>query len=821
MGKVVGAGVELTLVNELLSGANATLGDLNTELWTQINNGEAKAELRELIAPGGVLLTENTVEMQTILTGWQDEATLARQLATLTVSNPCGNIKALNYRQGYFSDVFLSEDFRTDLQSYLDAAINMGAYQNAREKWLSDDGKIIVTTLDDNLTMDAYDGIITLREAINYADWYSANNRYYYYEQTTNSRQVVYYNGVGGTYSQSVSTGNFYADERLKINRCVITFADDLAGGTIHLVSDLNLTGYTGNVNSDQTFYAGTIVWYYYIDAAPLAVNGGITIDASDCGFAFAVRGAKHATNDWVSVTYAEFEGVTITGAQNAGVFVDEYSIAEMRNCLIYRNRNGVYVEDDATMSKYYGIAYLYNVTIANSINDGIMNYGKFFIYNSILSLNGNYDVFSYPLNNSGNTPPPSYRTIDMYNSLYGDYNWGIYYFNDANRGNIYVIDALFVDEANDDYHLTTYSLGLNGASGDFLAKNRPSHADAQTDLDGKVRTQCGNVDMGAYENAYIYDVPSTVVTTNEDIVDPTDGLISIREAIAYAEQYQYTYTTHVTPVLIGNTVTFDSSLDGTTITLTGTPLTLVNDITIDARSLKNGIIIDADRRSGVFHIDIANTKYENDITAGKLNVNLYGINMTGGYTTDGGAVYIASGNVLIQDCDIYGNEATGHGGAIYIYRDELTLKGVNIGGNIAAHYGGVVSNQGRVLMEDTYIAENKAKVVGSDYDFYYYTISNANGYGSKTSVFGKTRNLNLTGHGENGDTNWIAYKDDNRCDNFEPDSVFAGSWDENNNWVGTLDRTFVAPAAPTAAALPVDLFADEDQLNDILDDIL
>ena len=52
------------------------------------------------------------------------------------------------------------------------------------------------------------------------------------------------------------------------------------------------------------------------------------------------------------------------------------------------------------------------------------------------------------------------------------------------------------------------------------------------TDQRGGDRIQFGTVDIGALE----FFEPSLVVTTSQDIVDPNDGLISLREAIAAAE---------------------------------------------------------------------------------------------------------------------------------------------------------------------------------------------------------------------------------------------------------------------------------------------
>ena len=54
-------------------------------------------------------------------------------------------------------------------------------------------------------------------------------------------------------------------------------------------------------------------------------------------------------------------------------------------------------------------------------------------------------------------------------------------------------------------------------------------------------------------------ETPSTVVTTNADLVDPADGLISLREALAYAGTG-----------ILGTHITFNlPATSGTTIHLT------------------------------------------------------------------------------------------------------------------------------------------------------------------------------------------------------------------------------------------------------------
>ena len=69
-------------------------------------------------------------------------------------------------------------------------------------------------------------------------------------------------------------------------------------------------------------------------------------------------------------------------------------------------------------------------------------------------------------------------------------------------------------------------------------------------------------VDLGAYEYQGGQDpTDMSVVTTLDDTVNATDGVVSLREAISAASD--------------GDTITFASSLSGGTITLSGTTLTI------------------------------------------------------------------------------------------------------------------------------------------------------------------------------------------------------------------------------------------------------
>ena len=67
-------------------------------------------------------------------------------------------------------------------------------------------------------------------------------------------------------------------------------------------------------------------------------------------------------------------------------------------------------------------------------------------------------------------------------------------------------------------------------------------------------------------------------VTTTADLVDPNDGELSLREAVAKANA-----------TAAADTINFDAVLEGTTLLLTGGELAISQDLTIDGDSNNDG----------------------------------------------------------------------------------------------------------------------------------------------------------------------------------------------------------------------------------------
>ncbi|MDO4587009.1 MAG: caspase family protein [Planctomycetia bacterium] len=582
-------------------------------------------------------------------------------------------------------------DFMAQIESDLEGGVDIGAYQRAGTM---EDPSLIVTTLDD--IVDPYDGLISLREAIQYV---------YYYGWDNISDGGIGYNGedgygvaagipVSGPYHvvDAMSQSSIYANTYLY----PITFDASLAGGTIKLSDDYgSLELYTPRRGATRTFD-------YMIDASSILDDGGIIIDA-DGNTAFIIGRRNGMDFDgeterdystspaWYETTLLDVRGVTVKNAQIA-YQVNYFGLLYMRNCLVYDAISAVRVEDND--SDFGGVAHIYNTTIQKCSNSGgIIVGGAVYTYNTIVD----YVYVQVKVNN------PAYRQFNAYNTFItraiGGLRWSL---TDCIRSTI-DDDYIFINYGENDYRLNRFSVAVNTGANDYLATYLPFHSDPEEDINGDDRV-CGvAVDMGCYESPYIYEVPSTVVTTELDVV-ADDGLISLREAIYYAEQES-------TGQLVSNTVTFAPSMSGKTITLVQGALE-IHQHYLRIHGGDSNVTIDGNSLDRIFNINILKTS----VRANVPNVYIQDINLKKGYSkNNGGAIYIGSGNVYLEGVNITQSEASGWGGAIYAEDSELTLFKVKIGGNRAAYYGGVVNQYGTTLVGQSVIAENVGTIRNED----------------------------------------------------------------------------------------------------------
>ncbi|MBQ2850763.1 MAG: right-handed parallel beta-helix repeat-containing protein, partial [Thermoguttaceae bacterium] len=236
-------------------------------------------------------------------------------------------------------------------------------------------------------------------------------------------------------------------------------------------------------------------------------------------------------------------------------------------------------------------------------------------------------------------------------------------------------------------------------------------------------------------------ETPSLVVTTNSDVVNDKDGLISLREAIQFADADSS----------LGSKITFASSLKGKTITLSGTQLEISEALTIDASALYTastntpGLTLDANQKSRVFYL--TGGTEENPIT-------LKGLTITGGETTgDGGGVCVYGGAATLTNCVISDNTASSSGGGVYVSgrgsKPKPTVPGVVpepygaatltncvISDNTATYGGGIHLMSSSTFTNCT-VSGNTSSYGGGVYNSYPTTFTNCAVSGNTASSYG------------------------------------------------------------------------------------
>ena len=158
-----------------------------------------------------------------------------------------------------------------------------------------------------------------------------------------------------------------------------------------------------------------------------------------------------------------------------------------------------------------------------------------------------------------------------------------------------------------------------------------------------------------------ITETESIVVTTASDVVNPNDGLTSLREALDVAGTYGYS-----------DRITFDEALRGQTLELTSGEITVSRSVVVDATALwdaeneRPGVTLSGAGSSRVFFFNnseraqVIGLAFTNGV-AGSSNSNM------------GGALLASQSNVTIERC-LFDNNRTSLGGAICVENTDLTI---------------------------------------------------------------------------------------------------------------------------------------------------
>ncbi|MDO4587954.1 MAG: right-handed parallel beta-helix repeat-containing protein, partial [Planctomycetia bacterium] len=426
---------------------------------------------------------------------------------------------------------------------------------------------------------------------------------------------------ISGNYAENEGGGIYDYWATLIMTNCTISGNLAWVGGGIYNYDNLIMTNCI--VTENSAGYGGGICSEYYLTMTNCTISGN---SAEYSGGGVYCDNSADITNTIISQNTAHWGGGMINFATSA-----------LTNCTISGNS---YASDIS----------------GGDISGAIENTGTLVLYNSIVAQNivdgSSSDIHNYYTDD--------YEPVsNAYNTLSSFTAW-----DDGSNNLLYDSSKpLFTNAANGDYTLAKNSQAIDKGNNSYAvdAEGNP----LQYDLAGNTRIVNNNVDLGAYE----YHQPETIsiiVDSLEDNISATDGVTTLREAIAEAQT--------------GDTITFKSTLNGKTITLSGTQLEITKDITIDASALSKGITINANQASCVFYV-----------TGGTANapVELIGLTLTGGKAPGpGGGIFNDGGTLTITTSTISDNSAEYGGGGIYNRRGTLTVTNSTISGNTANGHG-------------------------------------------------------------------------------------------------------------------------------------
>lgn len=256
-------------------------------------------------------------------------------------------------------------------------------------------------------------------------------------------------------------------------------------------------------------------------------------------------------------------------------------------------------------------------------------------------------------------------------------------------------------DDDLGDLRLTGTSLAINAGSNARAVDAEGSAL--QFDLDGAPRIYGERVDVGAYEHQAPSlpsgrETPSSVVGDLSDVVDYYDGVVTLREAISYRSLELTTSAITFDPALFTN----GGNPAAKTITLNGQALVITDDLEIRGPGSQL-LTIDADGKSGAFYFSqSAAAGIEGlAITGGYLEapgastivnagtLRVANCTLFGNAANYGGAIH-NSGTLTVADSKFLDNSSEYDGGGIY-NKGALTVTASTLSRNHAARSGGAI----------------------------------------------------------------------------------------------------------------------------------
>ncbi|MFR1518885.1 MAG: YDG domain-containing protein [Clostridia bacterium] len=231
-----------------------------------------------------------------------------------------------------------------------------------------------------------------------------------------------------------------------------------------------------------------------------------------------------------------------------------------------------------------------------------------------------------------------------------------------------------------------------------------------QTDQLGRNRLAYESLGFGYSVGAVsvVGENESLVVTTERDVVNAFDGMISLREAISYAKD-------GTTAADGTKTITFDPAVFtaenhtiklGSTLGILPNAFGADNPLTIDgAVSETVSVVIDGGRENGAGGVQILRINSGNTVT-------LQNLTLQNGYVGGNGGAIFNYGTVTVANSTLTGNSADNSGGAIY-NSGALTVINSTLTDNTADYSGGAIYNDGILTVANCTLTGNTANDEG------------------------------------------------------------------------------------------------------------
>lgn len=215
---------------------------------------------------------------------------------------------------------------------------------------------------------------------------------------------------------------------------------------------------------------------------------------------------------------------------------------------------------------------------------------------------------------------------------------------------------------------------------------------------------------------------PSTYVTTSEDVLDPYDGRVSLREAIEYGK-YLAALSDDDEPIV----VTFDEALAYETMTFTDesadNPYALYSRYSGYAEYgtfwIDSSITIDAQGLD--FEIDAESTRQIFYVNGQDIDAVFNGLVLINGFAGDfGGAISfdVEGGSLTVENCFFMGNSGYCFGGAISVLNNDEAAIDVTIRNSVFC-YNSTGTDVSASAANNALLAENASLLDLDDDDFF------------------------------------------------------------------------------------------------------